>query len=65
MVVNFYKKEYLEDYSKVKIDLLASRNIEHIPALNTIVIANGQFLRVDIIRFNLEKCEYDIYMVKA
>lgn len=65
MIANFYKRKYPGDYNKARFDLLASKNIEHIPALKTIVTMNGQLFSIDRIYFNLENCEYDIFMVRA
>ena len=65
MIVNFYRRRRPGDYSKVRIDLLASRNIEHVPALGTIIVVYGQHYRIDRIHFDLENCEYDIFMARV
>ena len=43
---------------------LLQKNIEHIPSVKTIVIHNGQMFCVDRLEFNLDKCEYNIYMAR-
>lgn len=61
MIANFYKKNGIEARNSV---LLVTRNIEHIPSVKTVVIYNGQKFCVDRLEFNLDKCEYNIYMAR-
>lgn len=61
MIANFYKIQYRNYRNSV---LLVTRNIEHIPSVKMVVICNGQKLYVDRLEFNLDKCEYNIYMAR-
>ena len=61
MIANFYKMQY-GNYRNS--ELLVTKNIEHIPSVKTIVIHNGQMFCVDRLEFNLDKCEYNIYMAR-
>lgn len=61
MIANFYKMQYGNYRNSV---LLVTRNIEHIPSVKTVVIYNGQMFCVDRLEFNLDKCEYNIYMAR-
>lgn len=61
MIANFYKVQYGNYRNSV---LLVTRNIEHIPSVKTGVIYNGQKFCVDKLEFNLDNCEYNIYMAR-
>lgn len=61
MIANFYKMQYGNYRNSV---LLVTKNIEHIPSVKTTVIYNGQKFCVDKLEFNLDKCEYNIYMAR-
>ena len=61
MIENSYKTQYGIYWNSV---LLVTRNIEHIPSAKTVVIYNGQKFCVDKLEFNLDKCEYNIYMAR-
>lgn len=61
MIANFYKMQYGNYRNSV---LLVTRNIEHIPSVKTVVICNDQKFLVDKLEFNLDKCEYNIYMAR-
>ena len=61
MIANFYKMQYGNYRYSV---LLVTRNIEHIPSVKTVVIYDGQKFYVDKLEFNLDKCEYNIYMAR-
>lgn len=61
MIANFYKMRYGNYRNSV---LLVTRNIEHIPSVKTTVIYNDQKFLVDKLEFNLDKCEYNIYMAR-
>ena len=61
MIANFYKTQYGNYRNPV---LLVTRNIGHIPSAKTVVIYNGQKFLVDKLEFNLDKCEYNIYMAR-
>lgn len=62
MIANFYKMKY-GNYRNC--ELLVSRNIEHIPNDSMFVEYSGQHFKIDRVYFNVDKCEYDIYMVRA
>lgn len=61
MIANFYKTQYGNYRNSV---LLVTRNIERIPSVKTVVIYNDQKFLVDKLEFNLDKCEYNIYMAR-
>lgn len=61
MIANFYRMQYGNYRNSV---FLATRNIERIPSAKTVVICNGQKFCVDRLEFNLDKSEYNIYMVR-
>lgn len=61
MIANFYKTQYGNYRNSV---LLVTRNIKHIPSVKTVVIYNDQKFLVDKLEFNLDKCEYNIYMAR-
>lgn len=61
MIANFYKTQYGNYRNSA---LLVTRNIEHIPSVKTVVIYNDQKFLVDKLEFNLDKCEYNIYMAR-
>lgn len=61
MTANFYKTQYGNYRNSV---LLVTRNIGHIPSAKTAVIYNGQKFCVDRLEFDLDKCEYNIYMAR-
>lgn len=61
MIANFYKTQYGNYRNSV---LLVTRNIEHILSVKTVVIYNDQKFLVDKLEFNLDKCEYNIYMAR-
>lgn len=61
MTANFYKTRYGNYRNSV---LLVTRSIEHIPSVKTVVIYDGQKFCVGKLEFNLDKCEYNIYMVR-
>lgn len=62
MIANFYKVQYGNYCYSV---LLVTRNIEHIPSVKTVVIYDGQKFCVNRLEFNLDKCEYNIYIVRV
>lgn len=61
MIANFYKTARGDYRNSV---LLVTKNIEYIPSAKTIVTYCGQKFCVDKLEFNLDKCEYNIYMVR-
>ena len=58
MIANFYK---ITNDMKTKI-LLASKNIECVPHRRDPVLFQGQYFRVFKIVFDIETCEYNIYL---
>lgn len=61
MIANFYKTQYGNYHNSV---LLVTRSTEHIPSVKTVVIYNGQKFCVDKLEFDLDNCEYNIYMAR-
>lgn len=62
MIANFYKMN-CGNYRNC--ELLMTRNIEHVPNNSMFVKYNGQHFKIDRVYFNVDKCEYDIYIVRA
>lgn len=61
MIANFYKKNGIEvrNYK-----LIASKNIDCIPQKGNFIVFSGQLFMVDRIYFDLDNCEYNIYMAR-
>lgn len=63
MIINFYKMTRSGNLHSPT--LLVSRNIECIPPLiKTVIIYNGQKFCIDRLEFDLNKCEYNAYMIR-
>lgn len=62
MIVNFYKMKY-GNYRNC--ELLATRNIEYAPNDSMFVEYNGQHFQISRVFFNIDKCEYNIYMARV
>ena len=67
MIVNFYKvyncnKVHNSHNSKV---LLASKNIDCIPQKGNLIVFSGQLFVIDKICFDIDKCEYNLYIVRV
>lgn len=62
MIVNFYRKTDTGLHGK---KLVASKNIGCIPQKGMPVKFSGQCFCVDRIEFNINLCEYDIYMIRG
>lgn len=60
MIVNFYK---ITDSIKVK-PLLVSKNISCIPKKGECVMLFGQCFRVFKVIFDIDKCEYNLYLMR-
>lgn len=62
MIVNFYRKTGtgLNDNK-----LVASKNISCIPQKGICVKFSGQCFYVDRVEFNIDLCEYNIYMIRG
>lgn len=58
MIANFYK---ITNDLKTKI-LLTSKNIECVPHRRDPVLFHGQYFRVFKVVFDIETCEYNIYL---
>lgn len=63
MIANFYKKNGIEVHNYKK--LIASKNIDCIPQKGNLIVFSGQLFVIDRICFNLDKCEYNIYIVRV
>lgn len=62
MIVNFYKVTSGDLRNKT---LLASKNIEHVPMRGEYIIYSNQQFRVAKVLFNINTCEYDLYMTRV
>ena len=62
MIVNFYKVTSGDLRNKT---LLTSKNIEHVPMRGEYVIYSNQQFRVAKVLFNIDTCEYDLYMARV
>lgn len=60
MIAHFYK--VYGNYRNSM--LLITRNIEYILPVKTVVMYNGQKFYVDKLEFDLDNCEYNIYIVR-
>ena len=63
MIANFYKKNGIEAHNYKK--LIASKNIDCIPQKGNLVVFSGQLFVIDRICFDIDKCEYNIYIVRV
>lgn len=61
MIVNFYKVKQ-DDYRHA--ELLVSKNIEHLPDSNMYVAYKGQCFKIVRIYFNIDDCEYHVYLIR-
>ena len=62
MIANFYKKNGIEARNY---KLIASKNIDCIPQKGTSIMFSGQLFTVDRIYFDVDKCEYNLYIIRA
>ena len=62
MIVNFYRKTGVGPHDN---KLVASKNINCIPQKGIHVKFSGQCFYVDRIEFNIDLCEYNIYMIRG
>lgn len=62
MIANFYRVVRC-DYKHAK--LIASKNLECIPERETFIMLSGQLFVIDRVYLNLDKCEYNFYIVRA
>ena len=62
MVANFYKKNGIEARNY---KLIASKNIDCIPKKGNLIMFSGQLFTVDRIYFDVDKCEYNLYIIRA
>lgn len=60
MIANFYTKRIHSNH----FDLLVSKNIEIIPEEGMIMTFNKQTFVVNRVRLDLDKCEYNIEIIK-
>ena len=62
MIANFYKKNGVEARNY---KLIVSENIDYIPQKGTFIMFSGQLFTVDRIYFDIDKCEYNLYIIRA
>lgn len=62
MIANFYHVVHY-DYKHAK--LIASKNLECIPEKGTFIMLSGQLFVINRAHLNLDKCEYNFYIVRA
>lgn len=62
MIANFYKKNGTETRNH---RLITSKNIDCIPQKGTFIMFLGQLFIVDRICLDLDKCEYNLYIIRA
>ena len=62
MIANFYKKNGI---GARNCKLIFTKNIDYIPQKGTSVIFSGQLFTVDRIYFDVDKCEYNLYIIRA
>lgn len=63
MIANFYKKNGIEARNYYK--LIASKNIDCIPQKGNLIVFSGQLFVIDKICFDIDKCEYNLYIVRV
>lgn len=62
MIVNFYKEPLGRMLSG---ECLISKNIESIPGKDTFIIIGTKTYRVSRIYFDVDTCEYSIYLIEV
>lgn len=62
MIANFYKKNGTETRNY---RLITSKNIDCIPQKELLLCSSGQLFIVDRICLDLDKCEYNLYIIRA
>ena len=62
MIANFYKKNGIEARNY---KLIASKNIDCIPQKGNLIAFSGQLFVIDKICFDIDKCEYNLYIVRV
>lgn len=62
MIVNFYKEPLGRMLSG---EHLISKNIESIPGKDTFIIIGAKTYRVSRIYFDVDICEYSIYLIEV
>lgn len=65
MIVNFYKKVGVEWHRNHSYKLIASKNIGCIPQKGTFITLSGQLFTIDRVCFDIDKCEYNLYIVRT
>lgn len=63
MIVNFYKKDTTKKHNNCY--LIATRNIECIPQKEMLITFSGQLFIAHSVYFNIDTCEYNIYMTRV
>ena len=62
MIANFYKKNGIEARNY---KLIASKNIDCIPQKGTLIKFSGQMFSVDKVYFDVDECEYNLYIIRV
>lgn len=62
MIANFYKKNGIEARNY---KLIASKNIDCIPQKGILIKFSGQMFSVDKVYFDVDKCEYNLYIIRV
>lgn len=65
MIVNFYKRTTEHNRQNGANKFIASKNLDCIPPFNTTIKLNSQTFRVSCIILNIDRCEYDVYLVRT
>lgn len=63
MIVNFYKQLMGESIKEAT--LVCSKNIECVPVIDTYMRYSNQYFKVIKIIFDINTCEYDLYMARV
>lgn len=61
-MANFYKTSSSDTKNAT---LIAWKNIDYIPAKGTFIWISGQRFRVYEVHFNMDNCEYSLYLHRA
>lgn len=61
MITDFYKKSKTEIHGY---ELIASKNIDCIPQKGNFIVFSGQLFIIDRICFDVDKCKYNLYVIR-
>jgi hypothetical protein len=65
MIANFYKRVSFEDNTVNSYKLFASKNIDCIPPIGTMITFSGQSFVVHDVVFDIDTCEYSLYLKRT